>query len=496
MNEPRTMYAWFDRSAETFGDSPALEVGGMRLTYRQLRERARRLAARLIAANDGRAPRRVGLLASRSLGTYAGYLGILWTGAAVVPLSPDHPNARVRDIAKAAELDLVVTDPGGAGTDPGVPVVSAEDVDSAAAPPYREPDPEDVAYIIFTSGSTGAAKGVPISHRNISSYLEQIAARYEIGPGSRVSGNFELTFDGSVHDLFVTWSRGGTLVVPSRSQLLSPVMAVNNLELTHWFSVPSLISFAAKLETLTPGCMPTLRWSLFGGEAVPLAAARQWRQAAPNSRLEVLYGPTELTIASTAFRLPADPVDWPVTSNGIAPIGSRLPRLELRVVDESGATADTGELCVRGPQRFGGYLDPGDDAGAFLPGGGGEADWYRTGDRVAQQDGYLVYLGRSDHQVKIHGHRIEPGEIEAELRRLPGVRDATVLAVPSSGGDPELTAAVCGSDCVPEELYNTLRDRLPAYMLPRRIAALDQLPLNTNGKIDRRALLDQLGYAT
>lgn len=142
-------------------------------------------------------------------------------------------------------------------------------------------------------------------------------------------------------------------------------------------------------------------------------------------------------------------------------------------------------------------LDPAHDAGRFLPAdfqGGGETRgrWYRTGDRVAWQDGVLVFLGRTDHQVKIRGHRIELGEVEAVLRKLPGVRDATVLAVPADD-HPELTAAVSGTECIPEQLYSALADRLPRYLLPRRITVLDELPLNANGKVDRRVLLSELG---
>ncbi|GIH17108.1 amino acid adenylation domain-containing protein [Rugosimonospora africana] len=540
MSEPRNAYVWFDRSADAYGDScHALEVAGERLTYAELRGLAERLAARLVAAHGGSAPRRVGLLASRSVVAYAGYLAVLRAGAAVVPLNPEHPASRIRRIVDAAGIDLVLADTAGVGADLGVPKLVA-DPDKAGGEPadphqagggpadpgkagggpaespepteFRDAGPDDIAYIIFTSGSTGVPKGVPITHRNLNAYLGQMVSRYEIGPGSRVSGNFDLTFDGSVHDLFVTWACGGTLVVPQRAQLLSPVKAVNALRLSHWFSVPSLVSFAARLGTLVPGSMPTLRWSLFGGEAVALDAARQWQSAAPNSRLEVLYGPTELTIACTAYRLAADPADWPHTPNGTVPIGTCLPALEFLLLDENGAEADHGELCARGPQRFAGYLDPADNAGHFRPADGtadhetadhetadhetadhGTADhWYRTGDRVAWHDGVMVHLGRIDHQIKVRGHRIELGEIEAALRRLPGVRDATVVAVQAADGEPELAAAVTGRECLPERLYAALGEHLPPYMLPRRIAVLDQLPLNANGKVDRSSLLVEL----
>lgn len=514
MRNPQTAYAWFARSAAVFGhDCTALEVGEERLTYGQLRDLAERLAARLVEANGGEMPRRVGLLASRSVTAYAGYLAILRTGAAIVPLSPEHPPARTADIVKAAGLELALADASGAGADLGIPllVVGPEEFEALTtepAPelPHPEANPDDVAYIIFTSGSTGAPKGVPISHRNLSAYLGHVASRYDVGPGSRLSQTFDLTFDGSVHDLFVAWASGGTLVVPRRSQLLSPVKTINDQRLTHWFSVPSLITFASRLGTLAPRSMPTLRWSVFGGEPLHRAAAEEWATAAPDSALEVLYGPTELTISCTAYRLPHSRADWPSTANGTLPIGNSYPTLDFLLLDENGRPADTGELCVRGPQRFPGYLEPANNTGRFLPfDDSGTVDhyneatpltdqhWYRTGDRATMHDGHLVHLGRTDHQVKIRGHRIELGEIEAMLREQPGVRDAIVLAVHAFDGEPELEAAVSGAECATPQLFSALGDRLPPYMLPRRIVILEELPLNPNGKIDRRALLTELG---
>lgn len=510
-----TLYAWFADSADRFGGRTALEVGSERLTYGELRDLAERLAARLVTANGGVAPRRVGLLAGRSLSAYVGYLAVLRTGATIVPLNPDAPTSRTAAIAEAADLELAVADAPGNSAGPGVPLLVAGPAELAAllTEPFAEPapcpaTPEDVAYILFTSGSTGTPKGVPVLHRNICAYLAQVSPRYGAGPGSRMSQAFELTFDGSVHDLFVAWGCGSTLVVPMRSQLMSPVKFINAHRLTHWFSVPSLVSFASRLGTLEPGSMPTLRWSVFGGEALTRPQALEWQAAAPGSALEVLYGPTELTISCTGYRPPRDPAHWPGTANGTMPIGTCYPALEHVLLDEDGRPASTGELCVRGPQRFPGYLDPADDIGRFLlldedgtvrrhTGASPLTDrhWYRTGDRVTELDGVLVHLGRTDQQVKIRGHRIELGEIEAPLREQTGVRDAVVLTVRGPDGATDLAAAVSGAGCDAERLYAALRTRLPEYMMPRRITTLEELPRNANGKIDRRAVLAALGDA-
>lgn len=512
MPHDRTLYDWFSDAAERYPHHTALEVGAEQLTYEELRNLAERLAHALVAANGGVPPRRVGLLAGRSVAAYAGYLGTLRAGAAVVPLNPGFPPERNAAIAGAASLDLVLTDASQAAAHLGVPVLEAgpeELAEPAARPLAGAPPcpatPGDVAYLIFTSGSTGAPKGVPILHRNICAHLDHVAHRYEVGPGSRMSQTFELTFDGSVHDLFVAWGSGGTLVVPTRSQLLAPVKFVNSRRLTHWFSVPSLASFAARLGTLAPDSMPTLRWSVFGGEPVSLALAQQWQAAAPAGTLEVLYGPTETTISCTQYRPPRDVADWPRPANGTLPIGARYPATEILVLNEDGESDGTGELCVRGPQRFPGYLDPANNTGRFLsvdedgtahPYSGTtpltDRHWYRTGDRVTSGDGGLVHLGRTDHQVKIRGYRIELGEIEGPLRMQQGVAEAAVLAVPGADGQSDLVAAVSGARCDPDQLYAGVRSRLPEYMMPRRIVVLPEMPHNSNGKIDRRAVLAAL----
>ncbi|MGP3966121.1 amino acid adenylation domain-containing protein [Streptomyces sp. 6N223] len=509
---PLTLYEWFARSADRFGDATALEVGAERLSYRELRRRAEALAARLLAAAGGdRAPRRIGVLADRSVATYVAYLAVARTGAAVVPLNPEFPAARNAAIAAAARLELVVTDASPeaalAGAALGVPLLAADPAEPSpdAGPPPCPATPEDIAYIIFTSGSTGTPKGVPVLHRNLSAYLAHVVPRYGAGPDGRFSHTFDLTFDASVFDLHVAWGSGGALVVPRRSLLMSPVRLVNEHRITHWFSVPSVVSFAERLGILKPGSMPTLRWSLFVGEPLSLTAAEAWQAAAPGSTLENLYGPSEVTVSCTAYRLPHSPRDWPRPANGTVPIGTCHPSLEYLLLGEDGRPGTDGELCLRGPQRFPGYLEPEQNIDRFLSVDDdgtvhtytGESPltdrhWYRTGDRVAVQEGCLVHMGRVDHQVKIRGYRIELGEIEAVLRQQAGVRDAVVLAVDGSDGEKELHAVVTGDCRDTEPVYVALGARLPSYMIPRRIAVFDQLPLNVNGKIDRLALADTL----
>jgi amino acid adenylation domain-containing protein len=503
----RTLHDWFAGSAARHGEAVALEVGGQILTYRHLDRMADRIA-RAVLDRCGTAPRRAGLHASRSVAAYAGYLAALRLGVTVVPLNPSFPAARNERIARSAALDVVIAqdaDPGlpapALVVDPSPPGRAEADAEGHAPPsPGQRPDPEDAAYILFTSGSTGAPKGVPVSHRNVDAYLRHVIPRYGLGPGARVTQNFDLTFDLSVFDLFATWGSGAALVVPTRGELLSPARFVAARGITHWFSVPSAISVAQRLGRLGENSMPDLRWSLFCGEPLTVGQAGAWRRAAPAAIVENLYGPTELTLSCAQFRLPADLAGRPWSAGGTVPVGELYPGLEALVVGDDGRPAATGELCVRGVQRFGGYLDPADNRGRFVTFDGTRtavwdraaappADaWYRTGDRVRDEDGCLVHLGRLDHQVKVQGYRVELGEIEAVLRGGPGVAEAVVVAVRDDDGPVVLHAVCTGTGGDGDELLALLRTRLPQHMVPRSVAFWPQLPLNANGKVDRKAI--------
>jgi amino acid adenylation domain-containing protein len=511
-----TLFDWFRETAHAHPAAMAIEVEGRAVCYAELLELAQRLATRLVDA-VGRPPRSVGLLASRSLASYVGYLTALRLSATVVPLGVSYPAERNRLICAAAELDVLVGDDAGAATAREVAAGSAAAVvallsaggrswyDELPAAPWtgaHAAEPDDVAYTLFTSGSTGTPKGVSIRHRNLARYLAYAIDRYEVGPGSRLSQTFELTFDPSVFDMFVAWGSGATLIVAKPGDTMAPARFVNDNGITHWFSVPSVVSLTRRLRTLRPNSMPDLRWSLFCGEQLTFSQARSWAEAAPGSVLENLYGPTELTIISNGYRLPRDQGRWPVTSNDTVPIGRVHPHLDGVLLDEDGAEADEGELCVRGSQRFDGYLDPAQNEGRFLRYDGDRAiavggppaseHWYRTGDRVRLEDGALVHLGRLDDQVKLNGYRIELGEIESVLRGHDGVHDVVVFALQAGPEKLELHAVYTGDGVDESELAELVGSRLPAYMSPRRYVHVDRLPVNANGKIDRRRLASEV----
>ncbi|MFG2330903.1 AMP-binding protein [Streptomyces sp. NPDC048604] len=514
----RTLYRWFETAALSLPDHPALEIGDRVVTYAQLRAMALTLAERLVHKHGG-VPRRVALVASRTVAAYAGYLAVQRLGASVVPLNPDHPEPRNLDVAQRAGVEAALVDVRSDGLFRLLPeryrptVLELSDDDLSGTEPLGTglpPVPDDLdaeAYLIFTSGSTGQPKGVPIRHRHVSPYLAYNIARYELAPGCRHPQVYGLTFDVHCYDLFVTWGGGATLVVPSVEELFRPVDFIVDKGLTHWSSVPSVLREAQRLGHVPLGRAVTLRHTSFGAETVTRENVDLWREVAPHAQIHNAYGPTEVSIGCVNHRLTGPSSDWPAYEGGAVPIGTPYPHMEAVLLGEDGLPAADGELCLRGPQRFDGYLDPGENTGRFLTyeEGGGPAvvydgsgpltarHWYRTGDRVRREGEVLVHRGRLDQQVKVRGHRVEIGEVEAVFRRHPQVVDVAVVPVPAEGGETELAAAYAGREVEPEAFDAWLRDRVPLHMVPSRIRLMDGLPLNDNGKTDRTALARILG---
>ena len=510
----RALHDWFMRGLAAAPDGDALHIGDRSWTYAQLHEMALSWAGTLRAASPERL-KSVGVLASQSPECYVGILAASYAGAFAVPLSPAFPAERTATMAEAASVDAFIADgksadilgrTGLAGRRPvlipdtdatGPAAVTVRNQPSRALTEPTAAGPSDVAYVLFTSGSTGRPKGVPITHGNVDSFLSYNQQRYGFTPEDVCSQTFAATFDLAMFDMFMAWGAGATLESTPVHAFLGLPEFIERKKMTVWFSVPSAISVARRRGGLTPGSMSSLRWSLFCGEALMQQDAEDWQRAASQSVLENLYGPTELTIACSTYRWmpgqsPAECV------NGVVPIGAVYPSLRYVLIDPFGRPGPTeGELCVTGPQRFSGYLDPRDNENRFV-----EHDnrrWYRTGDRVrldppaaGETDGSggaLKYLGRVDFQVKIRGYRVELAEIEHAARALPGI--SQVAAVPVRYRDiVELGMFYTGSALTPEELIVALARSLPDYMVPRWAWRLDDMPLNANQKVDRRTLAD------
>lgn len=518
----RNLWSGFLRSSERFPERPALEVEGRRFTYAELRQKAETIAATLLRCDEGGEPRLTAVFAYRSAVAFSGVLAALLRGHGYVPLNRTFPPERTRTMLERSECRAVVVDQASAaqldrilpGIDrpltlllpevqevsglraqwPHHRILGATDLVASPAGLPVAADPDAVAYLLFTSGSTGIPKGVMVAQRNVLSYLDFVVPRYRLHEGDRCSQTFDMTFDLSAHDMFVTWESGACLCCPTQKALIKPGAFIVQSRLTTWFSVPSTAVFMKRLGMLKPGMYPGLRLSLFCGEALPVEVAKGWGEAAPQSILENIYGPTELTIACTTYRWSREhsPAECEL---GVVPIGEPMTGMEALLVDEELREVPPGapgELLMTGPQMTLGYWrDPEKTAKAFLVPPGRTKTHYRTGDRVRRPapDRPLVYLGRVDNQIKVLGHRVELGEIEAAVREASGVDGVVALGWPKApGGAGGVEVFLQTETADRAALTRTLASRLPGYMVPRRIHCLPAFPVNSNGKFDRKQL--------
>lgn len=495
-------------------DAPALVVKDRALSYGELDKTARRWAGAIVGRLGGPAAR-VGVFGSRSELSYTAALAALYSGAAFVPLNPRFPPDRTRAMIRRADLDTIFVDRlastqlaailDGLEKIPPIWLPETESAGELASARSLDgelpPLPSDrMAYLMFTSGTSGIPKGVPILHSNVRAFINWAMDRYQFRSGDRFSQTFDQTFDLSVFDLFVAWEAGACVYATSPVDLLAPSRFINKNELTVWFSVPSVPAQMRKRNLLGPGTLPTLRWSLFCGEPLPRASAEEWQAAAPNSLVENLYGPTELTIACTVHRW--DPRTSPgLCVNDMVPIGTPYPGLTAVLVDEDlrlVSDGKPGELCICGVQTSPGYWkDPVRSAERFVKihaAGLPDEIFYRTGDLARQlPNGEYVCLARTDHQIKVLGFRVELGEIEGVLQTGTGVLQAVALGWPVSEGTAKgIVAFVSGAGINTTELQNACKAALADYMVPSKIIPLDDMPLNANGKIDRAALKSRL----
>jgi non-ribosomal peptide synthetase component F len=358
---------------------------------------------------------------------------------------------------------------------------------------------------MFTTGSTGRPKAVAVSQAAAASYLDYAQRRYRPAPADRFSQVFDLTFDLSVHDLFLAWRSGAACYALPQLSPADTAAFIAEHRLTMWFATPSLAMLMAQAGALEPGALPSLRWSLFCGEALPEQTATQWQAAADGSILENLYGPTEATIAISHHRW--DPAESPRRClHGVVPLGRVFRGQHWRVAGPGLTQAvpgSRGELLLAGSQVARGYLDdPDQTAESFLSLDGEPGlTWYRTGDVVqADPDGVLHFLGRTDSQVQVQGQRVELQEVDQALRQAAGSDLAVAVARPHRAAVVEaIYGFVAGGSAEAEPaarreaaILERLRQSLPDHMIPARVFFLPGLPRNANGKLDRAALARRL----
>ncbi|MER6405358.1 amino acid adenylation domain-containing protein [Streptomyces viridosporus] len=500
--EPRTAPDRFAEHAARTPHAVAVSGSGRFLTYARLDARASALARRLRAAGVARGSL-VGVCLDRTPDLAVALLGIWRAGAAYLPLDPSHPQARRAFTVTDAGIDLIVTDTATRAAVDSLPArLVLLDSDEGTAPDDggdSVPAPDDLAYVIYTSGSTGRPKGVEVTHANLAWLLAAADRHFDFGPADVWTLMHSPAFDFSVWELWAPLTGGGRVVVLGADEVRDPAAVHRVLReerVTVLNQTPAAFKgLRAHLEDAGAGFDDlALRTVIFGGDAFDVRDYRDWFTA-PGHRpaLVNMYGITETCVHVTIHTVTEDDVRGTVRS----PIGRPLAGQHGYVLDPWGRLVPpgtVGELYVSGGGVARGYRNrPGLTAERFLddPFGAPGARMYRTGDLVrVLPDGRLAYVGRADHQVKIRGHRIEPGEIETALRALPGVRDAAVVAR-ADGGTARLVAHVVTAEARPLDppaLREGLRLSLPDYMVPALFVRHERLPLTANGKVDRAAL--------
>ncbi|MEV1016766.1 amino acid adenylation domain-containing protein [Micromonospora sp. NPDC049801] len=502
-----TIHGLFEEQVRRTPNAAALLWGEKTMTYRELNARANRLARHLKGIGVG-PESLVGVIVERSPELLVTLLAVLKAQAAYVPLAPDNPAARVRTIMADAGLSHVVsqdqyqtllTDP------PGQVCLLDRDAELIAEQDDTDPPgarhADQLAYVIYTSGSTGRPKGVACHHRGLVNYLRFCADRYTGGRDGGTALFSSVGFDMIVPNLYTPLLLGRPVRLLPEG--LDPAQLA--AELVRGGPYSFLKMTPGHLELLTQQLTAAEAAGLagvlaVGADAFPSSALRRWRSLAPDSDILNEYGPTEASVANSVYTPVGDPVD-----RDLLPIGSPIPHTTMYVLDRNLAPAPVGvpgEIYIGGVCPARGYLhQPGLTAERFLPDpytGRPGMRMYRTGDRGYQlPDGNVQFQRRLDDQVKIRGYRVETGEIEQHLATHPGVERAIVLARSDQQNRRQLVAYVVGSGTgtddaggVPGagELREFLGRLLPGYLIPSLFVAIDAVPLDANGKVERRAL--------
>ncbi|MFI9811686.1 non-ribosomal peptide synthetase [Saccharothrix variisporea] len=480
-----TLHAVAHEIAQRHPDHPAIHFGQTTITYGEFDARAAQLAHEL-RARGVRAETPVVVCLERSPEALIAVYAVLKAGGAYVPVETSNPDRRIAELIADSGAALVLTQHRLADRMAGLGAEIIAVDEPLPQHPTTDPEPltgpDHLAYVIYTSGSTGRPKGVMVQHGSVLNFLDALDRRFDLTPDDRLLHKSPLAFDVSVREVFWALTRGASVVVAEPGRHADPAYLVDLVErerVTVAHFVPS--SLAVFLEGLGPDRCPTLRQVLTSGETLPVTTARAARQLL-GARLRNMYGPTETTVEMTDHDVVDDEVDR-------LPIGRPFEGTTVRLLDDDlrpVPPGSTGELCVGGLPVARGYLGrPALTADRFVPDplGPAGARLYRTGDLARLlPDGQLDFLGRNDFQVKVRGHRIEPGEVETALTALPDVHGALITA------QDDRLIAYAVTNRPGEDLRTALAERLPEHLVPSVVLTLDRFPLTANGKLDRAAL--------
>jgi D-alanine--poly(phosphoribitol) ligase subunit 1 len=489
----RTVTDFLEESAERFGSKRAVVMNDQACTYSQLKDEAQRMGTFLAKHLGAGSP--VPIYMEKCTDMVACFFGVAYAGCFYSPISKEQAEERVKKILTTLEAQVVVTDDEGAQTlaDMGytgtifrISDMKAQPADPALLAERRRAADPGLLYVMFTSGSTGTPKGVAVSQQSVIDFIGHFVQVTGITSEDRIGNQAPFDFDVSVKDIYSAVATGAELVLIEKVLFAQPAHLLDYLDdkqvTTLIWAVPALtlISVMNGFDYKIPRSLNKI---MFSGAAMPIKQLRKWMAAIPDAQYINLYGPTEVTCNCTYYKLPHQ-----LDEGFKLPIGPAFPGRHVFLVDKAGKIVDavgaTGEICAAGQSLAEGYYhNPQATAKSFVTINGERV--YKTGDlATVGQDGQYYFAGRADFQVKIMGHRIELEEIENALLTVPGVEQCCCVYLPEKG---RITGFITGGTDG-RTVKQAMRKKMPAYMIPTHIRELEALPLNLNGKIDRKAL--------
>jgi len=480
-----------------YPENVAFNINGNNYSYLQMMKRIAFMQSALLQNKNS--VKSISIIANQDFETYSILIAALLSGITYVPIEPSHPDERNNHIVKISDVNAIFCS--------DFSSLSNEfykaNKDRFVQPTFGDASIEELkviltenpAYVLFTSGSTGMPKGVPISLQNLKVFTDNVGAmKLEISEKSRFLQVFELTFDLSVFSYLVPLLYGASVYIPPKAQFkqMAAIQMIAEQSITHVLTVPSFVSylkpFFAKIK------LHTVKNWLFCGEALKSDLAAEWHKCIPNSFIYNVYGPTEATIFCTSYKCFQDSFK---EYNGITCIGKPFKGVAFGLFDGNLPIHNlntNAELCISGSQLTSGYLDnPDKNKAAFFSFGG--LVYYRSGDLCHVDDqGDYFFVGRNDTQVKVNGYRVEISELEYHARDFPEIDEAVVVVTTNDKNDQQVLNLIytAKDELNKDAIIGFLSKKIPSYMLPVNIYFVESIPHNLNGKIDKRALAEQI----
>ncbi len=480
-------------SIKKYDNRNAFFINGIFYSYFNLAETISRIR-KAVQLNTLESEKNIALVANDDLETYASIIALWFEGKAYVPLSPETPKDRNENIIHQAQIKTIID----SSNKPLFPEYNLIESKKLSSTPIdlipKNTSNQELVYILFTSGTTGQPKGVPITRANLTGFITAFEEmRLDINETDRCLQMFELTFDLSVMSYLIPLLCGACIyTIPKDKIKYSYIFELmDEQKLTFSLMVPSMLHYLRPYFNEIDA--PDMKYSLFCGEALPLDVTEEWSKCLPNAKIYNVYGPTEDTIFCTSYAFTGTAKNK--SHNGVLSIGKAMEGTFTIIVDENNQVLSfgtNGQLCLGGVQLTPGYWnneEKNKEAFFYIDYKEKQTRFYKTGDLCyLDENGDIMYVGRLDNQIKVQGFRIELSEIEFHAKSFLGKINAVAIAIADAVGNTEIGLVIESKEFNTTLLYDYMKEKIPAYMIPKRTEFTDKFALNANGKTDRNKL--------